>query len=146
MKVSGVVLNSALSLAVLSLSLTASGCSNAEIKTHTRFATNSRVTVVHLFSSTCPACKEMTSDWQTFESKYGKIAKMIAINTADKDSDEYKANKALIDKCGGAVPTTYWLDNDGKILHEQAGSIDGKILGRNTLLLDMKMKKKQQKA
>lgn len=143
MKVSGVMLNSALSLAVLSLSLAASGCSSAEIKTHTRFATNSRLTVVHLFTSTCPACKSMKSEWQAFESKYGNTVKMIAINTADKDTEEYKANKALIDKSGGAVPTTYWLDNDGKILHEQAGSIDGKILGRNTILLDLKMKKQQ---
>lgn len=140
------VLKSSLSLAILSLGLTLSGCSGAEIKTHTRYANNSRVTVVHLFTSTCPACKSMKSDWQSFESKYGNTVKIIAINTADKDSDEYKANKALIDKSGGGVPTTYWLDNDGKILHEQAGSIDSKLLGRNTLVLDMKMKKKQQKA
>ena len=119
------------------------GCGNKELTTHTRYLPSAKLTVVHVFSPTCGPCKMMHDDWVAFESSYKNKVKIVAININDKESEEFKSYKAVLDAAGGGVPFTAWLDNDGKILAQQGGAIDKKLLGGETLMLDMKLRKKK---
>lgn len=131
-----------LALVAVLVSICMVGCSTPKLTTHTRYLPSAKVTVVHLFSPSCGPCQMMHDDWVSFEFKSKNIAKIVVIDMADKDSPEFKQFKAVRDAADGAVPFTAWLDSEGKILAQQGGAIDQKLLSDETVMLDRKLRKK----
>jgi hypothetical protein len=80
----------------------------------------------------------MEPAWTQFESTQKSKVNIAFMNVDEKSSPEMMQYGKLLQKSGGSIPYTAWLDSKGHVLDQQVGLLDLKHLDERTLAAERK--------
>ena len=73
----------------------------------------------------------MEPAWTQFESAQQGKVNLVKINVDQKSTPEFKKYEAIISGVQ-AIPTTLWLDQNGKVIDSKVGGMSAEELTRQT--------------